>query len=110
MGSFVNWSCENELSFLSKGVDKLMEDLLKCVSRAEPSRAEPSRAEPSYAIGLPFYMNMLAVLLCWKAALFWLRQKCASLGFFALWSVLLALPLCFRGAFEREGGDEAGAW
>ena len=49
-----------------------MEDLLKCVSRAEPSRAEPSRAEPSRAepMVLPFYMDMLAVLLCWKAAMF----------------------------------------
>ena len=76
-----------------------MEDLLKCVSRAEPSRAEPS-----YAIGLPFYMNMLAVLLCWKAALFWLRQKSALLGFFALWSVVLALPFYFRCALGKGRG------
>ena len=85
-----------------------MEDLLKCFSRAEPSRAEPSRAEPSraepsraepsraepsYSFALLYeYVGCFALLEDGRC--FWLRQKSASLGFFVLWSVVLALPLC----------------
>ncbi len=70
--------------FLSKGVDKLMEDLLKCVSRAEPSRAEP--------MVLPFYMDMLAVFLCWKAAVVLVALKERFVGIFC------PLERCFGAA------------
>ena len=71
--------------FLSKGVDKLMEDLLKCVSRAEPSRAEPSRAEPSRAE------------LCYRFALLYGYVGCFALLEGGL--VLVALKERFIGIF-----------
>ena len=41
---------------------------------------EPSRAE--HVIVLPFYMNMLAVLLCWKAAVVLVAPKVRFIGIF----------------------------
>ncbi len=74
--------------FLSKGVDKLMEDLLKCVSRAEPSRAEPSRAlallEGGRGLG------------CAKRALYWDFLPSGAL----FWRFLFILGV----RLEREGG------
>ena len=100
--------------FLSKGVDKLMEDLLKCVSRAEPSRAEPSRAEPSRA-------EPSRAELCYNFALLYEYVGCFALleggrcfgrakralhwGFLPSGSLFLRFLYIFLGE-----GDEAGFW
>ncbi len=67
-----------------------MKDLLKCP-----------------AISLLFYVNMLAVLLCWKMAVVLIAPKERFVGIFPLQSVLLALSFGALFAFIWRGWSEA---